>query len=286
MRRYSAGTGFMCSRSFALYPKRRLAGNAMTKSRELAVILPVYNSERFIADSVIRLHEYLASISQNFEVVVVNDGSTDHSLDELSKLNGATCRIISSAHNQGKGGAVSLGMQQSNARCKMFLDADLPFELSIIRYARNLILDYRYHIVIGDRTLPESTYVRMVNPVRKLTYRLFPHFIRLLVTGGLFDTQCGFKAFRSDIADALFPLLTCRNFAFDVELLYIALKYNMSIRRIPVRFTSTNESTVHPFVNGLQMIRAIAGLRKHWRRGDYTSSPLTKICSTGYWQQG
>jgi hypothetical protein len=107
--------------------------------------------------------------------------------------------------------------------------------------------------------------------------------VRMLVTGGLFDSQCGLKGFRSDVAEALFPLLTHNGFSGDVELLYIALKHNLSIRRIPVRLQGSSPSTVKLTIHSLPMLGRILGLRRNWTSGRYDSEVLSGLGSQVYW---
>jgi dolichyl-phosphate beta-glucosyltransferase len=105
----------------------------------------------------------------------------------------------------------------------------------------------------------------------------------MLVTGGLFDSQCGLKGFRADVADAIFPLLTDDGFSGDVELLYIALKYNLSLRRIPVRLQRASPSTVKLRRHSLPMLLSILGLRHRWGSQRYASPALSEIASQAYW---
>ncbi len=107
--------------------------------------------------------------------------------------------------------------------------------------------------------------------------------MRLLVTGGLFDTQRGLKGFRGDVADALFPLLLDERFSGDVELLYVALKYNLEIKRIPVRLRQSGPSTVRLGRDAMRMLARIGGLRRNWRRGRYASEALERIANQVYW---
>jgi hypothetical protein len=108
----------------------------------------------------------------------------------------------------------------------------------------------------------------------------------MLVTGELFDTQVGLKAFRGDVAAALFPLITDDGFAGDVELLYIALKYNLAIRRIPVRLQRSGATTVSLAAHSISMLTRIAGLRHRWASGAYDSTELRTISSQRYWPSG
>jgi hypothetical protein len=113
---------------------------------------------------------------------------------------------------------------------------------------------------------------------------VFSIAVRLLVTGDLFDTQCGLKGFRGDVAEALFPLLTDPGFAGDVEALYIALKHNLAIRRIPVRLQGSGPSTVRLGRHAPGMVVRILGLRPRWSAGRYRSPELEEIAAQRYWE--
>jgi hypothetical protein len=139
--------------------------------------------------------------------------------------------------------------------------------------------------VVGDRTLPESCSLNQTDVARQISSRAFSFFVRMLVTGGLFDSQCGLKGFRTDVAEALFPLLTHSGFSGDVELLYIALKHNLSIRRIPVRLQGSSPSTVTLTIHSLPMLGRILGLRHNWTSGRYDSVMLSGLGSQVYWPQ-
>ena len=88
-------------------------------------------------------------------------------------------------------------------------------------------------MVIGDRTFPQSRYETELSFGRRMASAVFSRITNVIVTGGFFDTQCGLKGFRGDVADALFGLQTVNRFAFDVELIYLALKNGLEIKRIP-----------------------------------------------------
>jgi hypothetical protein len=174
-------------------------------------------------------------------------------------------------------------MAAAKGECRVFTDADLPYDLEAVPYIAELISGHGWDLVVGDRTLPESTTHANNRFARKLSSRAFAHFVRLLVTGGLFDSQCGIKGFRGEVADALFPLVTDDSFSGDVELLYIALKHNLAIRRIPVRLQRAAPSTVRLGSHSLPMLVHILKLRRNWNRGAYGSEELKRIASQTYW---
>ena len=174
-------------------------------------------------------------------------------------------------------------MAAASGRCRVFTDADLPYDLEAVPYIVDLVTNGGFHVVVGDRTLPESCSLTRTDVTRQLSSRIFSFSVRMLVTGGLFDSQCGLKGFRSDVAEALFPLLTHSGFSGDVELLYIALKHNLSIRRIPVRLQGSSPSTVKLTSHSLPMLGRILGLRHNWVSGRYDSEVLSGLGSQVYW---
>ena len=173
-------------------------------------------------------------------------------------------------------------MARARGRCRIFTDADLPYDLDALPYIARLVNERGLEIVIGDRNLPESVYDVHTSWLRNISTKVFSFFVYIVVTGGLFDTQCGLKGFRGDVAEALFPLVTDHGFSGDVELLYIALKYNLEIKRIPVRLESHGPSTVRLFSQAWRMLGRIAQLRLNWNRGRYASDRLRRISKQDY----
>jgi dolichyl-phosphate beta-glucosyltransferase len=256
----------------------------MTESRpDVSLVLPVYNGAAFAARSTRTAADLLASRFGSWEVVVVDDGSVDGTAAAVAAVTDANVRLVPLPENTGKFGALKAGMREARGRCRVFTDADLPFDLSAIPYMARLVNERGFHLVIGDRTLRESEYHDRVPPPRRFASRSFSFFVRLLVTGGLFDTQCGLKAFRADVADALFPLLLDDGFAGDVELLYVALKYNLEIKRIPVRLLRSEPTTVRVFGQAGRMLARIGRLKGNWEAGRYASDELAGIAGQAYW---
>lgn len=253
---------------------------------DLSVVIPVYNSKAFLEQRLRALSEYLEKSGFDYEIIAVDDGSTDQSADTLKGLNISRLVRVILEQNRGKFGAITEGIARSRGRCCIFTDADIPYELSAIGHIVKLIIQQDFHLAIGDRTLPGSHYRGNLPPLRRAATTLFTFFVRVFVTGGLFDTQCGLKGFRGDVARAIFPLLKEKGFAGDVELLYIALKYNLSIRRFPARLQFQGGTTVHALRDAVRMVRAILQIRGRHRRGMYESRELTQIARQDYWNNG
>ncbi len=249
---------------------------------ELSLVLPVYNGRDFILKNVETLRAFCRKNFRSFEIIVVDDGSPDKTAEVLLTLKGGDVRVITLEKNRGKFGALQAGMAQARGRCRVFTDADLPYDLAALPYIVRQVNERGMHIVIGDRNLPQSIYDIHTNGLRKASTKVFSFFVYMMVTGGLFDTQCGLKGFRSDVAEALFPLVTDWGFSGDVELLYIALKYNLEIKRIPVRLGSHGPSTVKLFSQAVRMLGRISQLRLNWNRGRYASDKLRLIARQDY----
>ncbi|NLV31039.1 MAG: glycosyltransferase [Acidobacteria bacterium] len=253
------------------------------KNVEVSVILPAYNAAFCVENSVSSVQRFLTSCSRSFEIIVVDDGSADRTSEILSALSIPELRVLRNDRNAGKGSAVARAMLVASGQCRIFTDIDLPYDLRAIPLAMELINRRDYHLVIGDRTLPGSNYFDDVSRLRNAASKIFSTFIRLAITGEVPDTQCGFKAFRGDVAEELFSQLRLKGFGFDVELLYVALKYNLEIRRIPVRYTSSSSTTVNPWTDGVMMLSSIIPLPLYWRMGRYKSEKLEKLGMVRYW---
>lgn len=251
---------------------------------DLSLVIPIYNGAAYAEQSARLVHSYLSELSGlSFELIFVDDGSQDTTTEILRGLNLSGLSVIALPQNQGKFAAIKAGMNAASGGVRLFTDADVPYELEAIPYVYNIIRHRGVHVVVGDRNLPGSEYAEKLGLVRRFVTGVFTTFVRLLVTSGLFDTQCGLKGFRGDVATALFPILRDDGFSGDVELLYICLKYNLEIKRVPVRLRRSAPSSVRVVNHGLRMLRRISRLRRSWRKGFYRSEHMSQIADQRYW---
>jgi hypothetical protein len=130
--------------------------------------------------------------------------------------------------------------------------------------------------VIGDRTLPGSAY-ESTGLLRTAVSELASFAFRTLVTGGIYDTQCGFKVFRGDVAAEVFRLSAIKGFAIDVELIYLLLKYRLDVKRIPVQLERNAPSSVRVVRDSARAFRDIATIRLNWATGRYRSAALIEL---------
>lgn len=251
---------------------------APSRAVTLSVIVPAYNAAEFIERSTRELVDALECLgrrmSVSWEVIVVDDGSDDGTSDAVIAHPRVT--VIRLARNAGKGAAVRAGMLAASGDVRIFTDADLPYGTASFPHVLDYVQRRGFHAVIGDRVLPGSEYGHATT-LRRMVSGVASFVFRTLVTGGMYDTQCGFKALRGDVADALFSLLTIDRFAFDVEIIYLLLKYNLDIKRIPVRQRCESPSTVHVVRDTARAIVDIMRLRWNWMSRRYTSPALSAI---------
>ncbi len=222
---------------------------------ELTVILPAYDAGLFIAKSVATLSSYLDDIRLSYEILVVNDGSTDETARCLIEVEDETTRVISLPSNQGKGVAIKHGIEFAKGRCIVVTDADIPYGLESIVQCYKALREGAV-LAIGDRTLPESRNSTYIPLPRRLVSSIFSVLVKLLLyDSGICDTQCGLKGFRSCFARQLLRYSRINRFAFDLEIIVFAIENRISIARLPVVLSKNGPSSVRIFADSLRGIK-------------------------------
>ncbi len=227
----------------------------------LSVVVPAFNEEQRIGTTLERICDYLSRQSYSWEVVLVDDGSQDKTVAVARQsMAGRALHTVLHERNQGKGAAIKHGMVAARGQVRLFSDADLSTpieELSRLLQA----LEEGYDIAIGSRGLKESRIELHQAWYREMMGRIFNLMVRLLVLGGIKDTQCGFKLFTAQAAQALFPLQSMQGFAFDVEILFRARQKGFKIKEVPVRWINSPESRIHPLIDSTKMFVDLVKLR-------------------------
>jgi len=241
--------------------------------REFSLVLPAYNSAAYIGDHVARVTRFFETAGIDGEVVVADDGSTDGTADAVPDA--SNVRALRLPH-RGKGHALRGGMTEASGMIRGFTDADLPYGLDPIPFAMRWIRDNHYHAVIGDRTLPGSRY-ESAGVGRTVLSEFASFTFRTMVTGGIYDTQCGFKVFRGDVAAELFRLARIDGFSIDVELIYLILKNRLDLKRIPVQLEDNGPSSVRVVRDSLAAMKDVSAIRVNQARGRYRSPRLVDI---------
>ncbi len=245
----------------------------------MSVIVPCYRAPALAADSVARLRAALNGSFESWEIVLVDDGSQS-ARPTLSE--DANLRVIELPHNRGKGAAIRTGMLAARGSVRIFTDIDLPYGTDLITVIAHYVENRGFHVVIGDRTLPSSVYSSTTTPERRVASAIFSNFVGRVVTGGFFDTQCGLKGFRGDVAQHLFSLLRVERFAFDVELVYLCLKHRLDIKRIPVHLESSTTSSVRLWRDSLYGFTDVFRIKALQLKGQYDSVALDEIVQSDF----
>jgi dolichyl-phosphate beta-glucosyltransferase len=198
--------------------------------------VPAYNEEALIQMTLDGLRSYLSARPDAFEIIVVDDGSRDRTVavvEDWRRSKDVRLKLLVNPSNRGKGFSVRRGVLESCGRYIIFMDADLPYELDAIDDFLSALRS-GHDLAFGSRVLPRSE-VRGVSAIRYLAGQVFSWLEQLILSTGLADTQCGFKAFSSTAAREIFRRLTIDGFGFDVEMVFVARKLHYSIRPVAVQ---------------------------------------------------
>jgi dolichyl-phosphate beta-glucosyltransferase len=225
----------------------------------ISVVIPAYNESRRISPTLEKIYAYLKGHSWQFEIIVIDDASTDDTKTVLQQIQDRLPLIqylSSPPPNKGKGHAVRQGVAASRGEIVLISDADLSTPVEDIE--KLLVhLDQGYDVVIGSRGLKDSD-VRVRQPFFRIAMgKTFNKLVRLMVLEDFRDTQCGFKLFRGACAREIFRQSTIRRFAFDVEILSLAKKRGCKIREVPITWLNSPESKVDPIRDSFQMLTDI-----------------------------
>ena len=214
----------------------------------LSVIVPAFNEEKIIFENINRYSDYLKKQNYDYEIIIVNDGSSDNSQKIINNLKTKNQKIksIEFEKNQGKGYVVKRGMLKAQGDYHLFLDADNSTSINHLEQALPLMKKGE-NIIIGSRNPRDIKNAELI--IRQALWKLFLGkmgnlLIRILFKIKIHDTQCGFKIFSKKASAKIFPQLTINRWLFDLESLVLAQKYNYKINIIPVQWVNSEESSV------------------------------------------
>ena len=234
----------------------------------ISIVIPAYNEEQRLPNTLSELQRYRANFKGGFEVIVVDDGSLDGTADFVQRqLSDKPWLSLLGCPHRGKGAAVRSGMLAAQHEHVILCDADLSMP---VEQCDRLLkaLDHGHDLAIGSRGLSESR--RYDDPLRRrVMSRLFSILVHILVIRGVRDTQCGFKAFRRDVARDLFSRQALRGFSFDVEILFLARQLHYHVEEVAIDWYFNADSRVRTGRDTLSMVADLLHIRLRALLGAY-----------------
>jgi dolichyl-phosphate beta-glucosyltransferase len=204
----------------------------MRKNPYLSIIIPIYNEENRI-NSLNHIYHYLQNKGIDYEVILINDGSTDKTLVKAKKLYSKfKFELISYDQNKGKGFAIKTGMLSSKGQHTLFTDIDLSTPIS--EFNKFIPFLNNYDVIIGSRKTKEAKLLRHQPIIRETLGKVFTSISKQVLRVDVSDFTCGFKYFSRGSAKEIFKRQTTHRWGFDSEILFIAKKLGYQIKEIPV----------------------------------------------------
>jgi dolichyl-phosphate beta-glucosyltransferase len=240
-----------------------------------SIVIPAYNeSERLrpTLDSVLR---YGREHGWDMEILVVDDGSRDDTTAIVREYGARYPQVIlmENPENRGKGFSVREGMLRARGDVCLFTDADLSSPMTEAPKLFEAIAQGA-DVAIGSRWLRTELQTHKQPLYRQLFGRIFNLMLRIILGLNFADTQCGFKAFRRDAAQRIFPLQKVERWGFDPEILFLARKLGISVKEVPVVWAHSEGTRLHPFRDGLRMFGDVVRVRWNSLSGAYTAVPV------------
>jgi len=234
---------------------------------DISVVIPAYNEALRLPPTLDRVCSYLrqrqesaaSAGSRGFEVLVVDDGSTDETGAAALAFEEQGVRLVTQPSNQGKGAALKAGVLASRGRRVLLCDADLSTPIEDLERLEAHI--DTASLVLGSRAVADSNVTTHQPLYRELMGKIFNLVIRCLGITGLKDTQCGVKLLTGDAARFLFQELTVDRFAYDVELIWLARRHGYEVKEVGVTWANSLDSRVSPVTDSLNMFLDIVRFR-------------------------
>jgi dolichyl-phosphate beta-glucosyltransferase len=228
----------------------------------LSVVIPCYNEEQRLPRTIEHIERYLDGRRIDYELILVDDGSADGTrlvMDAAADRN-AHVRVEALPHNRGKGRALAVGVTAATGAEILVTDADLSTPIEEVDKLQ-AALDGGAGIAIASRALRASR-VEISQPIyRVLMGKGFNLIVQAVLLPGIWDTQCGFKLFRADVAKDAFAALSTDGFGYDPEVLYRARKRGVRIAEVPVVWRNSAPTKVSPVRSSLDMLKHVLKVR-------------------------
>ena len=235
----------------------------------LSIVIPAYNEAGRIASSLEAIQNYVRGKDFPVETIVVDDGSTDSTVEVASGQAGI--RVLRNGRNRGKGFSIRHGVLEARGELILFTDADLSAPIHETDKLLAAMASYHADAVVGSRALQRELIGIHQSPFREWGGRFFNLLVRIFTGLRIHDTQCGFKLFRRKTTRQAFELQRVERFGFDPEILFLVERLGGKVVEVPVRWNHDPATKVHYLRDSLHMTLDLIVLRWRALTGQYRS---------------
>ena len=234
---------------------------------KISLCIPLFNEQKILIKTMDEISSYMKGrFGEDYEVIYVDDGSTDESLEILTRKKDAKTKVISYRPNRGKGYAVRSGMLSASGEIVIFTDCDLAYGTDVIgKFFDEMERDGSIECLIGSRALHPLGYDGYTS-IRRLLSKSYLRFLSVYAGLRPSDSQCGIKAFRQTAAQSIFSRAEVDRFAFDLEVILLAQRLGMKISEHPVRILNHRPSTVHFVKDSVRMVKDVRKIKKRIKK--------------------
>jgi dolichyl-phosphate beta-glucosyltransferase len=231
-------------------------------------VIPAFDEAARIRGTVDAVRVALADTAQDggAEIVVVDDGSRDGTAD--AALEAGADQVVVLPENRGKGAAVRAGVAAARGRTIAFTDADLAYSPDQLLRVLGQV-EGGWDVAIGSRRHPDATRVHGAGALRDLGSRAVNVLAMAVLLSHPHDTQCGLKAFRSDVGKAVFGMARVDRFAFDIEILHLVERHGFTVAEVPVELRMGERTTVRLVRDTARLLRDLWRIRSWSAAGAY-----------------
>jgi len=239
---------------------------------KLSIVLPAYNEEKIIENTLNEILRYLNNKKYSWEVVVADDGSKDKTSQIVKKFSDRGVRLVRLLKNKGKGGALREGMLKARGEYVIFMDADLSVPLENLDIFLKK-LDAGSDVVIASRRIKGAVILVHQPFIREAMGRVFTLLTRFLTSvHEVVDFTCGFKGFSNIAAKKIFTNSQINRWAYDAEIIFLAKKYGFSINQSPITWKNREDSRVRLKSIVLETFRDLLKVRINDLQGKYENN--------------
>jgi glycosyltransferase involved in cell wall biosynthesis len=248
---------------------------SLNDSMTLSIIIPAYNESGRLRPTLDELLRHSREHNWDVEILVVDDGSRDDTA-QIARDYGKShpqILLVENPGNRGKGFSVRNGMLHARGDICLFTDADLSSPMTEAHKLFDAVAAGA-DIAIGSRWLRAELQTERQPLYRQLFGRIFNLVLRVVLGLNFADTQCGFKAFRRDAAQRIFPLQKIERWGFDPEILFLARRAGFVVKEVPVVWAHSEGTRLHPFRDGFRMFVEVLRIRWNSISGAYTAAAV------------